>query len=265
MPITPVGPRLSQPATYSPGSGAPSSPRTRPWALGTTEARWSNGTPGSGTLWYPTERSTICASSVSNSPVPPNLPSALIAVRSSVIPSTRSVPRISVGRSQKRTVSRRLCPEADPVTGSAEGSVAPWAHLVIATRLPRTRRSDSTRLTPSPARSNAFKSASSPCTATSTPGSSPSSRSSLVVNLACAGPRRPIMWTSRTLLACSASRTGCGTSVACSSFGSRARILATSTATLPTPITATDSASRVNASAPMSGWPQYQFTKSVAA
>src|SRR5215471_3634040 len=51
VPITPVGPRLSQPATYSPGSGAPSSPRTRPWALGTTEARVSNGTPGSGTLW----------------------------------------------------------------------------------------------------------------------------------------------------------------------------------------------------------------------
>ena len=53
--------------------------------------------------------------------------------------------------------------------------------------------------------------------------------------------------------------------VACSSFGSRARILATSTATLPTPITATDSASRVNAPESMSGWPQYQFTKSVAA
>ena len=215
--------------------------------MGTTEARGSNGTPGSGTLWYPTERSTICASSVSNSPVPPNFPSGLIAVRSSVIPSTRSVPRISVGRSQNRTVSRRLCPEA------ASSGAAPWAHLVIATRLPRTRRSDSTSVTPSAARSNAFKSASSPCTTTSTPGSSPSSRSSLVVNLACAGPRRPIMWTSRTLLACSASRTGCGTSVACSSFGSRARILATSTATLPTPITATDSASRVNAPASMSG------------
>src|ERR1700686_4958357 len=51
VPITPVGPRLSQPATYSPGSGAPSGPRTRPSSFGTTEARSSNGTPGSGTLW----------------------------------------------------------------------------------------------------------------------------------------------------------------------------------------------------------------------
>ena len=36
-------------------------------------------------------------------------------------------------------------------------------------------------------------------TLTVTPASSPSSRSSLVVNLACAGPRRPITCTSRTL------------------------------------------------------------------
>src|SRR5437868_13596950 len=94
VPITPVGPRLSQPATYSPGSGAPSSPRTRPWALGTTEARGSNGTPGSGTLWYPTERSTIGPSSGSTSPVPPNVPSWPTAVISGVNASYRPVPRI---------------------------------------------------------------------------------------------------------------------------------------------------------------------------
>src|SRR5271165_2816262 len=39
VPMTPVGPRLSQPATYSPGRGTPSGPRTRPWAFGTIEAR----------------------------------------------------------------------------------------------------------------------------------------------------------------------------------------------------------------------------------
>ena len=100
---------------------------------------------------------------------------------------------------------------------------------------------------------------------TSTPDSSPSSRSSLVVNLAWAGPRRPIMYTSRTLLAISASSTGCDTSVSRSSAGSLARMRATSTATLPTPITATDSASRVKACGSMSGCPQYQLTKSVAA
>ena len=61
------------------------------------------------------------------------------------------------------------------------------------------------------------------------------------------------MWTSRTLLACRASKTGWGTSVPCSSAGSLARIRATSTATLPTPMTATDSASRVNAPESTSG------------
>ena len=86
-----------------------------------------------------------------------------------------------------------------------------------------------------------------------------------MVNLACAGPRRPIMCTSRTLLAMRASRTGWGMSVECSAAGSLTRMRATSTATLPTPTTATDSASRVNAVAGESGWPQYQLTKSVAA
>src|ERR1700758_249713 len=51
VPITPVGPRLSQPATYSPGSGSPVSDRTRPLALGTVYVLVSNGTPGSGTDW----------------------------------------------------------------------------------------------------------------------------------------------------------------------------------------------------------------------
>src|SRR5580704_2989425 len=37
VPMTPVGPRLSQPATYSPGSAEPSGPRTRPSAFGTVE------------------------------------------------------------------------------------------------------------------------------------------------------------------------------------------------------------------------------------
>ena len=140
-----------------------------------------------------------------------------------------------------------------------------WARLVIVTRLPRTLRSDLASPAPWPDWSKAVRSASSPGTTTSTPGSSPSSRSSLVVNLAYAGPRLPIMCTSRTLLAYRRSNTGRDTSVASNSAGSRARILATSTATLPTPITATDSASSVNAPGSMSGCPQYQLTKSVAA
>ena len=73
------------------------------------------------------------------------------------------------------------------------------------------------------------------------------------------------MCTSRTLLDISASSTGCDTSVSRRSSGLRTRIRATSTATLPTPMTATDSASSANAAGSTSGWPQYQFTKSVAA
>ena len=166
-----------------------------------------------------------------------------------------------------RTEGAAGAEEADGVLGVEEvpGAGAGAAHFLMTTRLPRTRRSDSASDMLCPAWSNASRSASGSGTMTSTPGSSPSSRSSLVVNLACAGPRRPIMWTSRTLLACRASRTCWGTSVLCSSAGSRARIRATSTATLPTPMTATDSASRVNVPGPTSGWPQYQLTKLVAA
>ena len=71
--------------------------------------------------------------------------------------------------------------------------------------------------------------------------------------------------TSRTLLAISASSTGCDTSVSRRSSGLRIRILATSTATFPTPMTATDSASRTYLPGSTSGWPEYQLTKSVAA
>ena len=44
VPITPVGPRLSQPATYSRS-------RTRPAVFGTVIVFSEKGTPGSGTLW----------------------------------------------------------------------------------------------------------------------------------------------------------------------------------------------------------------------
>ncbi len=124
----------------------------------------------------------------------------------------------------------------------------------MATRLPRTRRSDVASAADSPERSKPSSRSSSAGSAdTCTPPSSPSSRSSLVVNLACAGPRRPMTCTSRTLDARSASMTGSGMSVCSRSAGSRARMRATSTATLPTPMTATDSASRANAPGSTSG------------
>ncbi|CAM5668675.1 hypothetical protein STENM223S_11189 [Streptomyces tendae] len=57
VPMTPVGPRLIQPATYSPGATAP--PRsTRPARCGTVPVAASKGSPAGGTPRYPTERST---------------------------------------------------------------------------------------------------------------------------------------------------------------------------------------------------------------
>src|SRR6516165_3833381 len=177
--MTPVGPRLSHPATYSRGSGFPSGPSTRPSAFGTVWLRSSNGTPGSGTLWYPTLRSTICAGIVSSSPVPVSDPFSSILVRSTVSPVACSVPSTRTGRSQNRSTSRRLCPAG---TRAAQSP--------ITARLPRTRRSDSASAALPPVASNASGAASPAPTTMSTPASSPSSRSSLVVNLAWAGQRR---------------------------------------------------------------------------
>src|SRR6185503_8436283 len=45
VPITPVGPRLIQPAQYTPASGAPSAFSTRPPSFGTVHEPSSNGSP----------------------------------------------------------------------------------------------------------------------------------------------------------------------------------------------------------------------------
>lgn len=98
-----------------------------------------------------------------------------------------------------------------------------------------------------------------------TPGSVPSSRSSLVVNLPWEGPRRATMCTSRTPLAPSAPSAACGMSVGASSAAPRASIRVTSTATFPAPIT-TAERTPVRSKAPgsVSGWPLYQDTNAVA-
>ena len=98
----------------------------------------------------------------------------------------------------------------------------------------------------------------------SEPAISPSSRSSLVVNRAYAGPRRPSMVTSVTALAVSTSSTCPGTSVPASTSAFLVSTRATSTATLPTPITIACVACRVNRSSSASGCPEYQATNSVA-
>ncbi len=80
-------------------------------------------------------------------------------------------------------------------------------------------------------------------TMTSMLGEWSSSRSSIGLNFACAGPRRPKTWTSSALLALRPSYTFGGISVGSSSSAVFARTRAMSRATLPTPRTATFSAS----------------------
>ncbi len=100
-------------------------------------------------------------------------------------------------------------------------------------------------------------------TITSMLGEWSSSRSSIGLNLACAGPRRPKTWISIALLAFRPSWTFGGISVGSSSSAVLARMRATSRATLPTPSTATFSASSGQVRG-TSGWPSYQDTKSAA-
>ena len=70
VPMTPVGPRLIQPAVYCPTSGClVCGSSTRPLSLRMTPQSSLNGTPGSGTPRYPTERKTSPTGRSSNSPV----------------------------------------------------------------------------------------------------------------------------------------------------------------------------------------------------
>src|SRR5207245_10351371 len=95
VPITPLGPRLTQPAVYSPSRGRfVSGSSTRPLSLRITPERSSNGTPGSATPLYPTERNTSPAGISSNAPVgfarrPPSLASGQVFTR----PAQRARPR----------------------------------------------------------------------------------------------------------------------------------------------------------------------------
>ena len=111
--------------------------------------------------------------------------------------------------------------------------------------------------------SPAARSKSSSYTITSTSGTSPSSRSSMGVNFTWVGPRRPNTCTSVTGDASRPATTFAGTSVDSRSFGCFASTRATSSATLPLPMTAIYSASS-GQSRGTSGWPSYQATKSAA-
>ena len=134
-------------------------------------------------------------------------------------------------RRNRRTIRRR------PVSGRAAYS-----------------RSTST-LRPSPLSSSG---------STTTSQTSPSSRSSGFVNAACSAPRRPTTTTSCTELRAKASIAWSAVSVTRRSSSGSTSIRATSSATLPLPITTARSCVRSNCSSAKSGWPLYQPTNAVA-
>ena len=86
-----------------------------------------------------------------------------------------------------------------------------------------------------------------------------------VVKAASAGPRRPSTATSVIEAAPSAAIAWSAASVDASSRGSMTSIRATSSATLPLPITTARVQDRSNAASAYRGWPLYQATNSVAA
>ena len=98
----------------------------------------------------------------------------------------------------------------------------------------------------------------------SAPASSPSSPTSTGVHAACTGPRLPTTRISFTPAALIASIAASVVSVGASSAGVRASIRATSSATLPLPITTARSCERSNSRRWKSGWPLYQATNDVA-
>ncbi len=102
-------------------------------------------------------------------------------------------------------------------------------------------------------------------TRTSAPASSPSSPSSVDVHAAWTGPRRPSTTISRMPDETIASIAASVVSVGASSSRVSASIRATSSATLPFPMTTARSCERSKSRCWKSGWPLYQATSSVAA
>ncbi|SHT77969.1 Uncharacterised protein [Mycobacteroides abscessus subsp. abscessus] len=227
VPMTPTGPRLIQPTTYS-----LSRPCMRPASLRITPRRESNGNPGTGTPRYPMARTTRCVGSVCLSPVSwattyPSSSTSLL--RPTVIDSTTPAPSpcSSMGEVRNRNTTLRW----PSVCGRSE-------NLRKVSMLVRVG------LGAAASCSSVISARSSGSTTTSTPGSSPISRSSSGVKVACSGPRRPMITTSRIALWSKESSARSAMSVVCSDFGSIPRMRATSSATLPLPTTTARSPDR---------------------
>ena len=190
--MTPDGPRLIHPVTYSRGTLGPSGwLNTRPARLGMTARASSNGTPGTALPRYPTDWNTKPVGMDSDSK-----PSWARTEPSSVRTSrfrpmctafTAPSPANRTGEARYLNTMRLAAPEG----ARAESSCAKWALVRIAGSAPGW--ANCWLVSPSGAASRGSMT-------TSTPDRSSNAISSGLVYAAWAGPRRPSIATSRILL-----------------------------------------------------------------
>mmetsp|Transcript_13597 Transcript_13597/g.57578 ORF Transcript_13597/g.57578 Transcript_13597/m.57578 type:complete len:312 (-) Transcript_13597:405-1340(-) len=242
VPIIPLGPRLSHPATYTPVTCVGYPPifsMTRPATFGTTPRSWSKGkpslTPFAGKPLYPTDRKTkLTRSTRSFSPVgtalrDPAAPSSLFTARSTdrTLFSPSSLGRNSVGDRRNFKTSSRPPPAFKSASTPAGGDSIDFTIASYARRL---------GLCAARSASSSGSSASSiGSTVTRTPGRLSSSLSSFGENAPCATPLLPTITTRRTVERRNASSACWHTSVDARCSGARSSIRAQSTATLPRP------------------------------
>ena len=223
LPITPDGPRLIQPTTYSLRL-----PSIRPSVCGMVPDFRRTAGPawpprGSRRRGSPTARAVprVCRCPWRPRVRPRRRPTRCCPAQSPP-PSIRSVPLISTGDSE---------PEHDPALGVSRRRVGVAAHhldvllddlargfqVLVGDRVEVGRIDHHVHV--------------------AIDSRSASSRNSSVVNVACRGPRLPMITTSSTPWPCRDSSAWSAISVSLSSFGSATRIRATSSATLPLPTT----------------------------
>mmetsp|Transcript_411 Transcript_411/g.811 ORF Transcript_411/g.811 Transcript_411/m.811 type:complete len:376 (-) Transcript_411:558-1685(-) len=232
VPMMPVGPRLSHPATYSPGitEAALSSVSTRPPFDGTTALLLSKGTPSIPRERYPTDVSSNCAGRTTLSPVSfafcrPGGPSSAVTAHST--PDTRpSSPSTRSGLRKKRTESIRGESSESPTVSEGGGSSKPLmkSNFFFNGRDFEISSRDASLLP---------LSISWECTWQVVPSSRVTSRSSLMVNAICAGPLRPTSDTWLMLDERSAERACSQMSEEARAFVFESRTRAQSIATLP--------------------------------
>ena len=258
--MTPVGPHLTQPAQYKPSKGRLFE-TTRPSRFGivpeaSSKRIPSSAMPGIDSALYPTLRKARDASIVEKSPVV-----SILVLGLNGSPSATNLLRTRL------TDANLDGDRADPLNRVGERrksndqtlALSPCRGLFAFARSCDMRLGTRASLTSGPG-SSPLGSGSNP-----TSGSSKSSRTSLTVNEACNGPRRPTTWTRLISLFRRASKAASVISVSRSFSTLERRTRATSRATLPLPtMTAVSDVSSLGARCEYSGKPLYQPTKARA-